>query len=78
MKKQNTRCEQRLRELIDADLPPDELERLARVDALLRLAAVSSAVAAGFRRGVRESDRVNGDTIRARAHAAGFPGVRPG
>jgi hypothetical protein len=28
-----------LRELIDADLPADELERLARVDALLRVAA---------------------------------------
>jgi hypothetical protein len=29
-----------LRELIDADLPADELERLVRVDALLRAAAV--------------------------------------
>lgn len=35
---QNAPCEQ-LRELIDADLPADELKRLARVDALLRAAA---------------------------------------
>jgi hypothetical protein len=32
---QTTRCEQ-LTELIDTDLPADELERLARVDRLLR------------------------------------------
>jgi hypothetical protein len=36
---QSARCEQPLRELMDADLPADELERLARVDALLREAA---------------------------------------
>jgi hypothetical protein len=33
---QSRGCEQRLRELIDADLRADELERLVRVDALLR------------------------------------------
>ena len=37
--RQSTRRAQRLRALIDDDLPVDELERLARVDALLRLAA---------------------------------------
>jgi hypothetical protein len=37
--RQNARCEQRFRELIDADLAAEELERLARVDALLRVAA---------------------------------------
>jgi hypothetical protein len=36
--KQNSRCAQ-LHELIDADLPADELERLGRVDALLRTVA---------------------------------------
>jgi len=35
-----TRCSRRrLRELVDADLRPDELERLARVDAVLRAVA---------------------------------------
>jgi hypothetical protein len=33
------RCAQRLRDLIGAEVPDDELERLARVDASLRLAA---------------------------------------
>ncbi|HEX5583622.1 hypothetical protein [Gaiella sp.] len=33
------RCAQRLRDLIGADAPVDELERLMRVDASLRLAA---------------------------------------
>jgi hypothetical protein len=33
------RCAQRLRDLIGADVPDDELERLVRVDASLRLAA---------------------------------------
>jgi hypothetical protein len=37
---QTTRFELRLRELIDAELPAHELERLARVDALLRVVAV--------------------------------------
>lgn len=32
-----------LRELIDTDLPADELERLARIDALLREAASAMA-----------------------------------
>jgi hypothetical protein len=31
--------EKRLRELVDIDLPPDELRRVARVDALLRITA---------------------------------------
>jgi hypothetical protein len=33
---QSQQCAPRLRELIDTDVPADELERLARVDALLR------------------------------------------
>jgi hypothetical protein len=41
--KQNARCKQRLRELTDVELPADELERLARVDALLRVAAAGTS-----------------------------------
>jgi hypothetical protein len=37
--RQNGRCEQRFHELICTDLPADDLERLAPVDALLRGAA---------------------------------------
>jgi hypothetical protein len=40
---QSRGCEQRLRELIDADLPADDLERLVRVDALLREAVAGAA-----------------------------------
>jgi len=36
---ENGTCELRLAELIDVDLPADELERIMRVDALLREAA---------------------------------------
>src|SRR5262245_1781424 len=36
---QSAHRDQRLRELFDADLPADELERLAGVDALLRAVA---------------------------------------
>jgi hypothetical protein len=35
--------QQRLRELIDTDMPADELERLARVDALLRASVHTEA-----------------------------------
>lgn len=34
-------CEQRLRELIDIDVPAGKLKRLARVDALLRKAVAA-------------------------------------
>jgi hypothetical protein len=47
-----------LRELIDADLPADEVERLARVDALLRIAA----------RRVQDPDPAPSLVPRARCH----------
>jgi hypothetical protein len=37
--RQGRPCEQRLRQLIGADLPAEQVERLAQVDALLRFAA---------------------------------------
>jgi hypothetical protein len=37
--RQRRLCEQRLRQLIGADLPAEQVERLAHVDALLRFAA---------------------------------------
>jgi anti-sigma factor RsiW len=36
---QSARCEERLLELVDGDLPTDEIARLARADAVLRLVA---------------------------------------
>jgi hypothetical protein len=39
-----------LGELIDVDLPPEELQRLARVDALLRAVAACDRQAAGLTR----------------------------
>jgi hypothetical protein len=43
--RQNARCKPRFRELIDANLPAKELGRLARVDALLRVAAARDRAA---------------------------------
>jgi len=40
--------DERLRELVGTDLPPDELERVARVDALLRIAAARELERRGF------------------------------
>ena len=37
--RQSQPCERRIRQLIGTDLPADEFERLASVDALLRVAA---------------------------------------
>lgn len=39
-----------LAELIDVDLPPEELERLAHVDALLRLVAAADRRQLGIRK----------------------------
>jgi len=40
--------DERLRELVGTDLPPDELERVARVDALLRIIAARELERRGF------------------------------
>jgi hypothetical protein len=40
--------DKRLRELVGTDLPPDELERVARVDALLRITAARELERQGF------------------------------
>jgi hypothetical protein len=40
---QSQQCAPRLRELIDTDVPADEFERLARVDALLRASVRTEA-----------------------------------
>jgi hypothetical protein len=55
--RQNARCKPRFRELIDANLPAEELARLARVDALLQVAAArdqEEAARLPLRAGVRD------------------------
>jgi hypothetical protein len=70
--KQSTPCQQ-LRELIDTDLPPAQLERLARIDAVLRVAVARDRDGASERMRPSISAALDGElseleSIRMREH----------
>jgi hypothetical protein len=74
--RQNAPCEHRLRELIDADLPADELARLACVDALLRVAAAhdrEEAATLTYRKIPNRVTKVDRETDFGRPSIAGRP-----
>ncbi len=73
---QSQQCAPRLRELIDTDVPPDELERLARVDAPLRASAHTEAPCEQTRAAISaalDHELSEFDSIRVRKHVERVP-----